>query len=60
MGLEKVRIKIFSPVVEKWVQKADVKTILRTQKPIFYGINPILTYTQSGKSFALPRFCTQE
>ena len=60
MGLEKVGVKIFNPIVEKWVQKAGVNTVLRTQKPIFHGINPTLTYAPSGKSFALPRFCTQE
>ncbi len=60
MGIEKVGIKIFSPIIEKCVQKAGVKTVLRTQKPIFHGINPTLTYAPSGKSFALPRFCTEE
>lgn len=60
MGIAKIGVKIFSPVVEKWVQKTGAKTVLRTQKPLFHGINPTLTYAPSGKSFALPRFCTEE
>ena len=60
MGLEKVGIKIFSPVVKNFVQKTGVKSVLQTKAPIFHGINPTLTYVPSGKTFALPRFCTEE
>lgn len=60
MGLEKVGIKIFSPVVKNFVQKTGVQSVLQTKAPIFHGINPTLTYVPSGKTFALPRFCTEE
>ena len=60
MGIAKVGIKIFNPVVEKLVQKTGVKSVLQTKAPIFHGINPTATYLPSGKSFALPRFCSQE
>ena len=60
MGLEKVEIKIFSPVVKNFVQKTGVRSVLQTKTPIFHGINPTLTYLPSSNSFALPRFCSEE
>ncbi len=60
MGIEKIGVKIFSPVAEKFVQKFGARSILQTKQPIFHGINPTLTYAPSGKTFTLPRFCTQE
>lgn len=35
-------------------------SLLRRQPSIFHGINPTLTYPPTGKTFALPRFCTVE
>ncbi len=36
------------------------KSLLYKQPSIFHGINPRLTYPPSGKTFALPRFCSEE
>lgn len=35
-------------------------SVLRPKVQKFYGINPVLTYPKTGKSFELPRFCTEE
>ncbi len=35
-------------------------SIVQGYTSIFHGINPILTYQQTGKAFELPRFCTEE
>lgn len=43
-----------------YVKACGKRSILETKPPIFHGINPTLTYAPSGKSFALPRFCTEE
>ena len=60
MGIPKIGVTIISPVVEKWVQKAGVRSVLQAKAPSLHGINPTLTYAPTGKTFALPRFCTQE
>ena len=35
-------------------------SVLRPKVQKFHGINPVLTYSKTGKSFELPRFCTEE
>ena len=57
MGIEKVGISIIKNVI-----KSEARTLLRTKPTakLIRGINPILTYAPSGKSFALQRFCSIE
>ena len=43
-----------------WLKAGGYKYVAETKPTIFHGINPKLTYPPSGKSFELPRFCTQE
>ncbi len=43
-----------------YVKACGKRSILETKPTVFHGINPTMTYAPSGKSFALPRFCTQE
>lgn len=59
MGIEKAGIKLFNSITRQSGKKVG-KSVLFTKRPIFHGINPTLTYPATGKSFALPRFCTEE
>lgn len=59
MGIEKIGTKLLRPTVERWAKKFGTK-IIQTKPNIFHGINPTATYLPSGKTFALPRFCTVE
>jgi len=43
-----------------YVKACGKRRILETKPTIFHGINPTATYPPSGKTFALPRFCSQE
>lgn len=43
-----------------YVKACGKRSILETKPTIFHGINPTATYPLSGKTFALPRFCTHE
>lgn len=40
--------------------KTGSRSLLWRQPSIFRGINPTLTYPPTGKTFALPRFCSVE
>ncbi len=43
-----------------YVKACGKRSILETKPTIFHGINPTAIYPLSGKTFALPRFCTLE
>ena len=43
-----------------WLKAGGYKYVAETKPAIFHGINPKLTYPPSGRSFELPRFCTEE
>lgn len=44
----------------KFLETGNRKSLLLKESSNFHGINPTLTYPPSGKSIALPRFCTAE
>lgn len=46
--------------VAAFLKTGSGRSLLRRQPSIFHGINPTLTYPPTGKTFALPRFCTVE
>ncbi len=46
--------------VTTFLKAGSARSLLRRQPSIFHGINPTLTYPPTGKTFALPRFCTVE
>lgn len=46
--------------VTTFLKAGRTRSLLRRQPSIFQGINPTLTYPPTGKTFALPRFCTVE
>lgn len=46
--------------VTTFLKSGSARSLLRRQPSIFQGINPTLTYPPTGKTFALPRFCTVE
>lgn len=43
-----------------YVKACGKSSLLETKPTIFHGINPTLSYAQSGKSFTLPRFISEE
>lgn len=46
--------------VTTFLKAGNGHSLLRKQPSIFHGINPSLTCPPTGKTFALPRFCTVE
>ena len=46
--------------VVRYAKACGKRSILETKPSIFHGINPTLTYEATGKTFALPRFISQE
>lgn len=46
--------------VASFFKTGSGRSLLRKQPSIFHGINPTLTYPPTGKTFALPRFCSVE
>lgn len=46
--------------VARYAKACGKRSILETKPSIFHGINPTLTYEATGKTFALPRFISQE
>lgn len=59
MGTYKLGINFVKDAVG-FLKAGNGKSLLNKQTSIFHGINPTLTYTPTGKSFELPRFCTKE
>lgn len=46
--------------VAKYVKVCGKRFLPETKPSIFHGINPTISYAPSGKTFELPRFCSQE
>ena len=59
MGLEKIGITLTKEAVA-YIKSESRCSLVYRQPSIFQGINPTLTYQPSGKTFALPRFCSAE
>lgn len=57
MGIEKAGLNLGKEIIA-WAGSG--RPLLRKPTAIFHGINPKLTYQPTGKTFALPRFCTAE
>lgn len=46
--------------VAKYVKTCGKRFLPEAKPSIFHGINPTISYAPSGKTFELPRFCTEE
>lgn len=44
----------------KYTKACGKNSILQTKSPVFHGSNPLLTNPKNGKTFALPRFISEE
>lgn len=43
-----------------WLKASGKTNIVETKSVVFHGVNPSLTYEPAGKTFALPRYISEE
>lgn len=60
MNISKIGTNIYNASTSLCVNSLRGGSIVYRRPNLFHGINPTLTYLPTGKTFALPRFCSEE